>query len=55
VTFAPLIVADTRVAVAVGDDGDGVEPPHEMDVNDNTVAATTKRALQGMDSARHEF
>jgi hypothetical protein len=43
------------VAVEVGDDGDGVEPLHEMNVNDNAVAAATKRALQGMDFASHEF
>jgi hypothetical protein len=51
VTFAPLIVADTRMGAAaeVGEVGGGVEPPHEMYVNDNAVAAARTRALQRMD------
>jgi hypothetical protein len=55
VTFAPLIVADTRVGVTgeVGDEG-GIEP-HEMEVNDNTVDAVSKRPLQGIDCGRRQF
>jgi hypothetical protein len=47
VTFAPLIVADTRVAVEDGAAGGagGVEPLHEIHISGNRVVATNKRGL----------